>query len=44
MSFDDYNYNLLNDYVFNLVQSTIESEENENSDESPKNANEENKD
>ena len=32
MSFDDYNYNLLNDYVFNLVRSTYESDDNKESD------------
>jgi len=25
MSFDDFNYGLLNDYIFNVVRSTIES-------------------
>jgi len=27
MSFDDYNYGLLNDYIFNVVKSTLQSED-----------------
>ncbi|CDW78389.1 ankyrin repeat domain containing protein [Stylonychia lemnae] len=27
MSFDDFNYGLLNDYIFNMIKSTIESQE-----------------
>lgn len=29
MAFDDYNYKQLNDYIFNLVQSTLNSEDHE---------------
>lgn len=27
MSFDDYNYRLLNDYIFNVIRSTIQSDD-----------------
>ena len=30
MSFDDYNYRILNEHIFNIVRSTIQSEEKSN--------------